>query len=122
LVEVSDTYSLFAEYNQLFGGLDFHVEALGYYRELPEISVLTRGGPLTFPLTGAALTTGPAAGQYDRYTTLGVMGAGGSSGTAMYSVAGHNPAVRYFLENLYNEDGVTTTYTPAQIAAITGTG
>lgn len=122
LVEVSDSYSLFTELNKTFGGLDFHVEALGYYRELPEISVITRGGPQTFPLTGTAYATGPAAGQYDRYTSLGAVGAGGSSGTAMYSVAGHNPAVRHFLENLFNADGVTRTYSPAQIAAITGTG
>jgi len=122
LVEVSDSYSLFSEYNQTFGGLDFHLEALGYYRDLPEISVLTRGGPQTFPLTGTPLATGPAAGQYDRYTALGAMGAGGSAGTAMYSVAGTNPAVRNYLEHLYNADGVTTTYTPAQIAAITSTG
>ncbi len=122
LVEVSDSYSLFTEYNQNLGGLDFHVEALGYYRDLPEISVISRGGPQTFPLTGTAYTTGPAAGQYDRYTALGTMGAGGSAGTAMYSVAGHNPAVLHFLQNLYNADGVTRTYSPAQIAQITSTG
>ena len=40
LVEESDSYSLFTEYNHTLGGLDFHVEGLGYYRELPEISVL----------------------------------------------------------------------------------
>jgi len=122
LVEESDSYSLFAELNQTFGGLDFHLEGLAYYRELPEIGVLSRGGPQTFPLTGSAYATGPAAGQYDRYTSLGAMGAGGSAGTAMYSVAGTNPAVRHFLENmLLNADG-SRAFTPAQIAQITSTG
>ena len=41
----------------------------------------------------------------------------------MYSAAGTNPAVRHFLENsLLNQDGVTPTFTPAQIAQITSTG
>ena len=122
LVEESDSYSLFSEYNHTLGGLDFHLEGLGYYRELPEISVLGRTGPQTFPLTGTAYTTGLAAGQFDRYTALGAVGAGGSAGTAMFSAAGTNPAVRHFLENmLLNPDG-TTAFTPANIATITGSG
>jgi iron complex outermembrane recepter protein len=122
LVEVSDSYSLFSELNQTIGGLDFHLEGLAYYRELPEISVISRGGPQTWALTGSPVATGPAAGQYDRYTTLGSSGAGGSAGTAMYSAAGHNPAVRHFLENMALNENGSRAYSPTQIAQITSTG
>jgi iron complex outermembrane recepter protein len=123
LVEESDSYSLFSELNKNFGGLDFHLEGLAYYRELPEISVMSRNGPLTFPLTGAAYTSGSGAGQYDRYTsTTGTPGSGGLTGTPMYSVAGTNPAVRHYLESMALNQNGSRAYTPAQIAAITGTG
>jgi iron complex outermembrane recepter protein len=123
LVEKSDSYSLFSELNKNIGGLDFHVEGLAYYRELPEISLMARNGPLTFPLTGAAYTSGTGAGQYDRYTsTTGTPGSGGLTGTPMYSVAGTNPAVRHYLESMaLNQDG-SRAYSPTQIAAITGAG
>lgn len=123
LVEESDSYSLFSELNYNLGGLDFHLETLGYYRELPEISVLARNGPLTFPLTGSAYASGSAAGQYDRYTsTTGTPGSGGLTGTPMFATPGTNPAVRHYLESMaLNADG-SRTYTPTQIAAITNSG
>ena len=58
LVEVSDSYSLFSELNQTIGGLDFHLEGLAYYRELPEISVISRGGPQTWALRSGSARRG----------------------------------------------------------------
>jgi iron complex outermembrane recepter protein len=123
LVEKSDSFSLYSELNKTFGGLDFHLEGLAYYRELPEISVMARNGPLTFPLTGTAYTSGTGAGQYDRYTSsTGTPGSGGLTGTPMFSAAGTNPAVRHYLENMALNANGSRAYTPAQIAAITSTG
>jgi iron complex outermembrane receptor protein len=123
LVEESDSYSLFSELNKNIGGLDFHVEGLAYYRELPEVSLVARNGPLTFPLTGAAYTSGTGAGQYDRYTSAtGSPGSGGLLGTPMFSAAGTNPAVRHYLETMALNQNGSRAYSDAQIATITGGG
>jgi iron complex outermembrane receptor protein len=109
LVEISDQYSLYSEFNKELGGLDFHLEGLANYRELPEASVLFRTGPQTFPMLG----TQNAGGLYDR-TVI--------SGLGAYTASGVNPATRYFLENAFlNSNGVTPGYTPANITTIVGT-
>jgi iron complex outermembrane receptor protein len=117
LVEESDQFSLFAEFNIEFAGLEFHLEGLGYYRELPEASVLTRTGPLTFAVSGVqngptfSATTNPFPNQYDRSIV---------SLLPSFTSTGLNPAVGVFLNNHFrNSDGTTTSYSAAQIDAIT---
>jgi len=111
LVEESDQFSLYSEFNKTLGGLDFHLEGLAYYRELPDADVKTRRGPLTFPLLGTANGTGSNVGLYDRIIV---------STLPSYTAAGTNPAVGHFLNNVFlNSNGTTPSFSAAQIAGIT---
>jgi iron complex outermembrane receptor protein len=108
LVEESDQYSLFAEFNQKLGGVDFHLEGLAYYRELPDINVTTRAVPQTYALGG----TRNASNLYDR-VLFGT--------TAAYSTSGANPAVGNFMNTYYNQDNTTLAYSDASYCSVTGT-
>ncbi len=108
LVEETDQFSLYSEFNTKFAGLDFHLEGLAYYRDLPDASVLTRTGPLTFPVSG---TPTALTGLYDRSIV---------STLPSFTSTGLNPAADYFLRNQFlNANGTTPSYSAAQITAIT---
>jgi iron complex outermembrane receptor protein len=107
LVEEMDQVSLYAEFNQELGGLDFHLEALGGYRELPDAGVLTRTGPLTFPVAGAPITTaGTTFGQYGNNTI---------SSLSSYTATAANPAAAIFLNQQFLNANGTTAYSGTQI-------
>jgi iron complex outermembrane receptor protein len=110
LVEESDQYSLFAELNDKWGNLDFHLEGLAYYRELPNASVITRTGILTFPVLGTPNGTGANAGLYDRILV---------STTPSLTSTGLNPAVGIYLNNQFLNANGAPAYSPAQITSIT---
>jgi iron complex outermembrane receptor protein len=104
LVEESDTFQVYGEANfQLTDSLEYHVEGLFHYLDLPDIAAHPSDGPLVFPslANGATQTSAPSA--------------------SAYFVDGHNPGVANFLNSFKNTSG-TTAYTPAQIASITNGG
>jgi len=91
LVEHSDDYSVYSEYNLKFAtNMKFHLEGLFYYRDLPDINVRTRSFPVVYP-----------------------------TGQTAYFVSGVNPAVGNFLNTMFLNPNNTTAFTAAQIAAIT---
>jgi iron complex outermembrane receptor protein len=107
LVEESNQYQLYTEFNyNLTDKTSLHVEGLYYQQDLPDIYAYPGDSPGAFPLIAGSAT---GATQ--------LVGA-----SSAYFVSGHNPAVAQFLNSFYNADGVTTAFTPAQIAAITTNG
>src|SRR5215831_9850691 len=71
LVEHSDDYSLYSEYNVKFdNSMKFHWEGLAYYRELPDINVQTRNFPTVYPLIPTSITAGKVNSAVN-YTTPG---------------------------------------------------
>jgi iron complex outermembrane recepter protein len=115
LVQESDTYSVYSELNKRLGeSVKLHVEALAYRRDLPDVPTGTTAVPLAFPLSGIVNTTvgSPDFGRIGRQEIAATQ-------TPFFTTPGTNPAVLQFLNTFRNIDGVTSAFTPAQIAAIT---
>jgi len=103
LVEESDTFQLYGELNfDITDSLEYRAEVLAYDITLPDIAMHPSDGPLAYPLTSTGGTQ-----------TI--------NGSSAYFVSGANPAVASFLAGFTNPDGATS-FTPAQIAAITNGG
>jgi len=94
LVSEQDSYNLYVEHNITFGdSLKFHTEALLYRQDIPEIALASTfvSNPAAWPLLPSV------GGAPERLQTVGT--------TNAYFVAGTNPGVINFLNNLRNSNG-----------------
>lgn len=114
LVEESDTYQFYGEFNyQLTDSLEFHSELTYYQLDMPDIAMSPSSSVLgSFPQLRDAQGQ-PLPGRQT--------GAGTAAIFPAYWVPGTNPAVRPIMEAMLNSDG-TPSFTPAQIDAVASTG
>lgn len=99
LVEETNQYNVYAEFNHLFdSGMKYHAEVMAYYQDVPDITAHPSDGPIVYPLQAGSATGAAQA------TVAG----------SAYFVPGTNPAVGQFLNSLGG-----TAYTAQQIADIT---
>jgi len=121
-VSKSNSYQLYAEFNQnLFESTKLHVEAVGYYQDLPDIALASSLGSDIASYPMAPVPAGSPVGTLPTIQLTTLL----PGGVSTYYVAGQNPAVRNFLENFRNANGTTAfTNTPGtgQIDTIVNTG